>query len=105
MEALEYRCTMWICQKLPEDRPIPEESCAPITLFEYMMETYSWGRDAIYMTVATSFSHAGTMDFSLFKDTLFFMDVFIVLFVSTVVHVSWCKNCRTPMSILPNLAR
>ena len=47
MEALEYRCTMWICQKQAEDRPIPEESCAPIALFEYMMETYSWGRDAI----------------------------------------------------------
>ena len=55
--------------------------------------------------VASSFSHSGVLDFSLFKDTLFFMDVFIVLFVSTVVHVSWRKNCRTPMSILPNLAR
>ena len=51
MTALEYRCTMWICQKLALDRPIPEERCAPIALFEYMMETHhSWGRYAIYMT-------------------------------------------------------
>ena len=49
MEALEYRCTMWICKKLAQDRPIPEERCAPIALFEYMMETHcSRGRYAIF---------------------------------------------------------
>ena len=106
MEALEYRCTMWICQKLALDRPIPEERCAPIALFEYMMETHhSWGRYAIYMTwLHRQFPTQGSWIFHYLK-TLFFMDVFIVLFVSTVVHVSWRKNRRTPMSIFPNLAR
>ena len=106
MTALEYRCTMWICQKLSQDRTIPEECCAPIALFEYMMETHhSWGRYAIYMTwLHRQFPTQGSWIFHYLK-TLFFMDVFIVLFVSTVVHVSWRKNCRTPMSILPNLAR
>ena len=52
MTTLEYRCTMWSCQKLTQDRPIPEERCAPIALFEYMMETHcSRGRYAIFLLI------------------------------------------------------
>ena len=37
--------------KLAQDRPIPEDLCPPISLFEYMTETHqSWGRYAIYIT-------------------------------------------------------
>ena len=97
---------MWICQKLAQDRPTPEERCAPIAVFEYMMETHrSWGRYAIYITwLQRHFPRQGPWIFHYLK-TLFFMDVFIVLFVSTVVHVSWRKNGRPPMSIPSSLAR
>ena len=70
------------------------------------METHqSWGRYAIFITwLHRHFPTQGSWIFRYLK-TLFFMDLFIALFATSVGHVSCRKNCQTPMSILPNLAR
>ena len=51
MGNLQYRSTVWICQRLCKDSEIPLETSAPLPLFHYVMQSQpSWGRYAIFFT-------------------------------------------------------
>ena len=52
MGNLQYRSTVWICQHICEDSAFFQDTCQPISLFQWMINHNhtSWGHYAVYIT-------------------------------------------------------
>ena len=89
-----YRSMVWIATKLTEDIDLPQEKCNPVSLFEQMIQFnhLSWGHCLFSLLVEFALSTQWTVYFSLFKEHVSLVPLFIYLSGNTVGIVSWLQK-------------